>query len=188
IRFQGRRQEDGYVNVQQAQADATALYEAGEKKLGTDESIFNSIIANQSRSQLCMVFAEYGKVAGHDIVAAIESEFSGNLKEAYLTIIQCIRNRPEYFADKLHNAMKGFGTDDETLIRVIVSRSERDLVQVKDQYYEKYQKSLESCIKVRHVYAILRTYIALLQYLILLIYNVKITNLGRGRLAGYFEL
>ena len=34
------------------------------------------------------------------------------------------KNRPEYFADKLHQAMKGAGTQDSTLIRIIVSRSE----------------------------------------------------------------
>ena len=34
------------------------------------------------------------------------------------------KNRPEYFADKLYHAMKGAGTHDSTLIRIIVSRSE----------------------------------------------------------------
>lgn len=34
------------------------------------------------------------------------------------------RNRPEYFADRLYRSMKGAGTSDSTLIRVVVSRSE----------------------------------------------------------------
>ena len=36
----------------------------------------------------------------------------------------CVRSRPAYFAERLYHSMKGAGTDDETLVRVIVSRSE----------------------------------------------------------------
>ena len=38
--------------------------------------------------------------------------------------VMCVRNRPDYFAERLYRSMKGAGTDDETLVRVIVSRSE----------------------------------------------------------------
>ena len=36
----------------------------------------------------------------------------------------CTRDRPAFFADKLYKSMKGAGTADNTLIRLIVSRCE----------------------------------------------------------------
>ena len=35
-----------------------------------------------------------------------------------------VKNRPMYFAERIVKAMKGSGTDDKTLIRVIISRAE----------------------------------------------------------------
>ena len=42
--------------------------------------------------------------------------------------VQCARNPAEYFADRLWKSMKGAGTDDATLVRCVVSRSEVRLV------------------------------------------------------------
>ena len=39
-------------------------------------------------------------------------------------LVQCARNAPEYFADRLWRSMKGAGTNDSLLIRLVVSRSE----------------------------------------------------------------
>ncbi|NXE53330.1 ANXA7 protein, partial [Dromaius novaehollandiae] len=60
--------------------------------------------------------------------------------------VQCALNRPAFFAERLYHSMKGAGTDDSTLIRIVVTRSEIDLVQIKQMFTQMYQKTLAAMI------------------------------------------
>ncbi|ONM54834.1 Annexin D5 [Zea mays] len=42
--------------------------------------------------------------------------------------------------------MKGLGTDDKTLIRVVVTRTEIDMQYIKAEYFKKYKKPLAEAI------------------------------------------
>ncbi|KAJ1143092.1 hypothetical protein NDU88_009403 [Pleurodeles waltl] len=143
---QGNRDENQTVNYQMAQQDAQRLYQAGEGKLGTDESSFNLVLASRSFPHLKAVVEAYFKIANRDLLSTIGREFSGNVENGLKAIVQCALNRPAFFAERLYHAMKGAGTDDSTLIRIIVSRSEIDLVQVKQAFTQIYQKTLASMI------------------------------------------
>lgn len=46
----------------------------------------------------------------------------------------------------LHKAMKGLGTDDTTLTRIIVTRAEIDLQYIKQEYRKKYGKTLNDAV------------------------------------------
>ncbi|XP_037127770.1 annexin A4-like isoform X2 [Syngnathus acus] len=139
---QGNRDERPNVDVSLAKQDAQALYAAGENKLGTDESKFNAILCARSKYHLRAVFMEYQKMCGRDIEKSISREMSGDLESGMLAVVKCIKNTTAYFAERLYKAMKGAGTKDTTLIRIMVSRSEVDMLDIRKEYVKNYGKSL----------------------------------------------
>ncbi|XP_058050280.1 annexin A4 isoform X2 [Ahaetulla prasina] len=143
----GNRDESSYVDQGLVQEDAKCLYEAGENKWGTSEGQFIMILCSRSRSHLLRVFDEYKNIANKDITESIKSEMSGDLEDALLAIVKCMRNKPAYFAEQLYKSMKGLGTDDNTLIRLMVSRCEIDMIDIKAEFKRMYGKSLYSFIK-----------------------------------------
>ncbi|XP_015883699.1 annexin D5 [Ziziphus jujuba] len=125
--------------------DAKALYKAGEKKLGTDEKTFIHIFSERSRAHLAAVSSAYRDTYG-SLKKAVKSETSGHFEHGLLTILRSAENPAKYFAKVLHKAMKGLGTDDTTLIRVIVTRTEIDMQYIKAEYAKKYRKTLNDAV------------------------------------------
>ncbi|KAL6475797.1 hypothetical protein MHYP_G00168370 [Metynnis hypsauchen] len=139
---QGNRDERETVDIAMAKQDAQKLYAAGENKVGTDESQFNAILCARSKPHLRQVFHEYQQMCGKDIEKSICREMSGDLESGMLAVVKCIKNTPGYFAERLHKAMKGAGTKDRTLIRIMVTRSEVDMLDIRQEYLRNYGKSL----------------------------------------------
>lgn len=138
--------------------------------MGTDEEVFTTLLTHESFPQLQVIFDEYRKISGKTIEQAVKSELSGDIEAAILTIgitfystlsfkcklnwiynkfdiVKCANNRNRYYAKKLEEAMKGAGTDDETLMRIIISRCEIDLGGIKREYQELYEKTLYDAVK-----------------------------------------
>ncbi|XP_054709323.1 annexin A4-like [Uloborus diversus] len=122
-------------------------YLAGlSKSWGTDEDLFITVLATRSKMQLQATIAAYERVSGHLLEETIKSEFGGNIRHALLAIVECIDNRPAFFAKQLHQALNGPGTDDKTIIRILVSRSEVDLADIYEWYHMKYDVDLSEAI------------------------------------------
>ncbi|OAD54767.1 Annexin-B11, partial [Eufriesea mexicana] len=140
------RDESFDVDLAAAKEDAKQLLMGGELRFGTDESVFNAILVQRNVPQLRQIFQEYEDITGHSIETAIENEFSGDIKKGLLAIVKCVKNRAGFFADQLYKSMKGLGTDDDHLIRLVVTRSEVDMGEIKEEFKRKYNESLEDFI------------------------------------------
>jgi len=134
-------------DIDLAKKEAQELYDAGEGKMGTDEITFVRILCSRSFAQLNETSSHYLKICGKDIEKAIKKEMSGDLERACLAIIKTTRSVPAFFADRLHESMKGIGTKDDDLVRILVSRCEIDLPEIKYEYKNAYGKNLYDRVK-----------------------------------------
>ncbi|GAB1287471.1 Annexin A5 [Apodemus speciosus] len=155
VLLQANRDPDTAIDDAQVELDAQALFQAGELKWGTDEEKFITIFGTRSVSHLrrdpqashLPLFDKYMTISGFQIEETIDRETSGNLEQLLLAVVKSIRSIPAYLAETLYYAMKGAGTDDHTLIRVVVSRSEIDLFNIRKEFRKNFATSLYSMIK-----------------------------------------
>jgi annexin A7/11 len=144
--LQGSRRE-APANPNQMAAVAQEIYKAGEAKLGTDESVFNKYFCTLSPHELACMAQQYHKLTGHTILQAIDKEFHGDSKKALRTIVYATLSPSEYFATRVNDAIKGWGTKDHLLIRILITRDEVDMPQIKQYYKQLYGKDMVQAVK-----------------------------------------
>lgn len=152
LRLCNGRDESTAVIDNNARQDAERLYRAGEGRLGTDEKVFIDIFARNSNAQLKAIADHYPNIPinkkHHTLFQAIESEFSGNIKNALLAVLTvAVYGRMEYWVESIYKAMKGAGTDDFRLWRVTFTVWHRgQLAELKTKFRAKYGKSLKEWV------------------------------------------
>ena len=145
--LQGNRSENTKPDMAECEKCAKELYEAGEKNWGTDESVFNKIFVVKSPLEFAQICRCYHKLTGHTILQAIDKEFSGDSKKLLTAIVYAVISPSEYFATRVNKAVKGWGTNDNLLIRVLVTRDEIDMPQIKQYYKQLYGKDMLEDVK-----------------------------------------
>ena len=143
----GERSDNMYPNPDLMKNKAKELYDAGEAKKGNDVDVFIKIFTELSPWEIVAVNKEYINLTGHSLIDAVDKEFKGDIKKSLKAIIYAIVNPSEYFATRVKDAIKGFGTNDNLLMRIIISRDEIDMPQIKEAYLKLYGKDMVKDIK-----------------------------------------
>jgi annexin A7/11 len=142
------RSENPMPNQAECQTKAERLYKAGEKRLGTDEKVFYEILTQSSPQELILIDKIYSQNYKHGLLTAIDKEFHiGNMKKLLRTIVYSSINPSEYFATRVNYAIKGLGTKDTLLIRILVTRDEIDMPQIKEAYKRLYNKDMVKAVE-----------------------------------------
>ncbi|CAH8864063.1 unnamed protein product [Trichobilharzia szidati] len=135
------------VDMNLVREDVDTLWDAGEAHLGTDESAIIKVVANRSVWHIQAVAQLYEQTYGKSLIDSIEFETSGDFKRALVLTIRTCINRPKAYADLLAKAMKGAGTDDATLMRIIATRCEIDLGSICEVFQREQGSSLEDWVR-----------------------------------------
>ncbi|XP_037536483.1 annexin A1a [Nematolebias whitei] len=124
-------------------ADAAVLDKAIKAK-GVDENTIIEVLVKRSNEQRQKIKEVYQQTAGKPLETALKNALKGDLEEVVLALL---KTPAHYDAQLLKLAMKGLGTDEDTLIEILASRNNRQILDLKKAYKEDYKKELEEDIR-----------------------------------------
>ncbi|KAJ3603569.1 hypothetical protein NHX12_028314 [Muraenolepis orangiensis] len=125
------------------EGDAGILDKAIKTK-GVDESTVIDVLVKRSNAQRQKIKEAYQKASGKSLESALKSALKGELEDVVLALL---KTPAQYDAQQLKLAMKGLGTDEDTLIEILASRTNLEIEAIKRAYMEANKKELEADIK-----------------------------------------
>ncbi|CAN6226417.1 unnamed protein product [Urochloa humidicola] len=132
-----------HVDMDVAKLEAAQLSEAiREKQLQRNEVV--RIISTRSKSQLRATFQQYKEDQGTDLAEDINSRCSSQFGRMLKSAIWCLISPEKHFAQVIRYSILGLGTYEDMLTRVIVSRAEIDMKQIKEEYRARYKSAMAS--------------------------------------------
>ena len=144
-----KRSEAKEINKENCEKIAKELSEAKEEGwvVNDESSAFYNYIINSSPKELSAIAREYYRLSGKTIIDGIENNFKGDAKDLLKSILYSLVSPSEYFATRIKKAIEGFGTDNKTLIRILITRCEVDMNIIKKYYKQLYNKEMIEDIK-----------------------------------------
>ncbi|CAL0300997.1 unnamed protein product [Lupinus luteus] len=131
-----------------AHSEANILHHAIENKVFNHDEIIR-ILSTRSKKQLCVTFNAFRNIYGTTITKGLlsnpiddDDEYLGALR----TTIRCIKYPQRYFAKVLGHAMNDLVNEENALSRVIITRAEKDLSEIKDLYFKRNYVSIDDSV------------------------------------------
>ena len=88
----------------------------------------------------------YGEYIGADLKSDVAEKLTNKNKALSQLVNALLSDRFDFEAQTLHEAMKGFGTDEDALICILCTLDEEDIFALQSAYSSRYERSLEQAV------------------------------------------
>lgn len=125
---------------------AQLLKDVGEPNWAGDENVFKEVFIQSSPEELVLIGRYYLKNTGNNMLDVIDQKVSGKNKTLLREVLFNNIIPQELYAEKVYLAIKGLGTNNTLLNRVLVARNEIDMDEIRDFYQAKYNVTMREDI------------------------------------------
>lgn len=94
------------------------------KGFGTNEKAIIQVLANCTNQQRIEIGVTFKTLYGKDLIKDLTSETSGRFRDLLVAMMTPLE---QFYAEELHKAIAGLGTDEETLIEIICSMNNEEI-------------------------------------------------------------
>ena len=103
---------------------------------GTNEDALIQTVTSHKTKERLKIRKAYQEKYQQDLIEDLKKELSGKFEDA---MVPLFKDPIEYDAECINNAIKGAGTDEDTLIEIIASRPNWLMQKIKKKYNELYK-------------------------------------------------
>ena len=147
LMFDFPRSNNSRLRKNECERLAKTLVEKDSKNWVEEEKIFKEIFLQKSPEELVLIARYFFNITGNNLIEIVDKKLKDK-NQALLKAILYNNIMPhELYAEKINTAIKGLGTNEENLSRVLVSRCEIDMPLIKEIYEYKYKAPIEEDIK-----------------------------------------
>ena len=144
--LKGERNVNPNPNDKECYESAQLLYSSKGKK-DTLQEAYANIFTKKSREELALIAKHYYEWCKKTLLEEVEKLFSSDSRRVLKAIIFSQLSPSEYFAYRINKALKKLSTNDNIIIRVLVSRDEIDIKRIKRYYKQNYKIPLYDAVK-----------------------------------------
>ena len=137
--IQGKRSDNPYPNTQKMKEIVEKL-KVGEKGKINEDSLVQ-YFGSCSYGEICTICRLYERTYKTSILDDIKNSVDGDAYDFFQMFLEYISDPGSFFAEKLHNFKE------KDLIRILTSRSEVDMDEIRDAYKELYKTELIDDLK-----------------------------------------
>ncbi|CAL9121835.1 annexin Gh1-like [Musa acuminata AAA Group] len=140
------RYEGAEVDKSLSKSEAKILHQKIKDNDYSHEDVIR-ILTTRSKAQLLATFNDYHNEFGNPINKDLKADPKNEFLSALRAIIRCIICPERYLEKVIRLAISKTGTDEGALSRIITTRAEVDMKQIKDLYYKRNSVALDSAVK-----------------------------------------
>ena len=142
-----KRSENKTPDENTCQNYGKALFNAFEHKNEVDQQkIITEVFTTRSKEEIEKISKYFLSASGINLLKGIEKYFRGSVFRTLEAILYCLICPAEYLAKRINESIVGLGTDDVSLIRILVTRFGVDLYKIKQYYRQNYKKEVATDI------------------------------------------
>ena len=146
LMFDVIRSNNSKLRKNECERLAKTLVEKDVKLWVEEEKIYKDIFLQKSPEELVLIARYYFNITGNNLIEVVDEKLKDKNQKLLRTLLYNNIMPHELYAEKINNAIKGFGTNEENLTRVLIARCDIDMSLIREMYEYKYKNNLKDDI------------------------------------------